>query len=246
MYGLPTELSTSVGLPEAAQNRLRETEREREVPDAAQVSSDCKFQLAAASATSGTKPNFAYVALSATTSPIICCYSENAERHFSRCEAAVLTLQSSVAYTYDQQQRLCGLSAAEHRASRPETRPTENQYSGLQALLILARQQYGITWSKTQPTVHTSTQNQIWSTTQQEHKHWHEQWMGEPVWPSGKPLLRLVSGRTSVRYRFGSPFSSERLWFVDTGLVTLSITSHWNIKIAFVLTDAGIILVVTV
>ena len=29
---------------------------------------------------------------------------------------------------------------------------------------------------------------------------------------------RLVSGRTSVRYRFGSPFSSERLWFVDTVL----------------------------
>ena len=26
---------------------------------------------------------------------------------------------------------------------------------------------------------------------------------------------RLVSGRTSVRYRFGSPFSSKRLWFVD-------------------------------
>ena len=29
MYGLPTELSTSVGLPEAAQNRLRERLRER-------------------------------------------------------------------------------------------------------------------------------------------------------------------------------------------------------------------------
>ena len=29
--------------------------------------------------------------------------------------------------------------------------------------------------------------------------------------------VRLVSGRTSVWYRFGSPFSSERLWFsVDT------------------------------
>ena len=27
-----------------------------------------------------------------------------------------------------------------------------------------------------------------------------------------------VSGRTSVRYRFGSPFSSKRLWFVDTVL----------------------------
>ena len=32
--------------------------------------------------------------------------------------------------------------------------------------------------------------------------------------------VRLVSGRTSVRYRFGSPFSSTvtRLWFVDTVL----------------------------
>ena len=28
----------------------------------------------------------------------------------------------------------------------------------------------------------------------------------------------MVSGRTSVRYRFGSPFSSKRLWFVDTVL----------------------------
>ena len=28
----------------------------------------------------------------------------------------------------------------------------------------------------------------------------------------------LVGGRTSVRYRFGSPFSSKRLWFVDTVL----------------------------
>ena len=30
--------------------------------------------------------------------------------------------------------------------------------------------------------------------------------------------VRLVSGRTSVRYRFGSLFSSKRLWFVDTVL----------------------------
>ena len=30
--------------------------------------------------------------------------------------------------------------------------------------------------------------------------------------------VKLVSGRTSVRYRFGSPFSSKRLWFVDTVL----------------------------
>ena len=39
-----------------------------------------------------------------------------------------------------------------------------------------------------------------------------------PVWPSGKALVRLVSGRTSVRNRFGSLFSSKRLWFVDTVL----------------------------
>ena len=30
--------------------------------------------------------------------------------------------------------------------------------------------------------------------------------------------VRLVSGRSSVRYRFGSPFPSKRLWFVDTVL----------------------------
>ena len=30
--------------------------------------------------------------------------------------------------------------------------------------------------------------------------------------------VRLVSGRTSVRYRFGSSFSSKRLWFVETVL----------------------------
>ena len=39
--------------------------------------------------------------------------------------------------------------------------------------------------------------------------------VGEPVWPSGKAV---VSGRTSVRYRFGSPFSSKRLWFMETVL----------------------------
>ena len=39
----------------------------------------------------------------------------------------------------------------------------------------------------------------------------------EPVWPSGK-ALGWSSGRTSVRYRFGSPFSSKCLWFVDTAL----------------------------
>ena len=30
--------------------------------------------------------------------------------------------------------------------------------------------------------------------------------------------VRLVSGRTLVWYRFSSPFSSKRLWFVDTAL----------------------------
>ena len=37
--------------------------------------------------------------------------------------------------------------------------------------------------------------------------------------------VRLVSGRTSVRYRFGSPFSSERLWF-GTLSCDLSITCY--------------------
>ena len=42
-------------------------------------------------------------------------------------------------------------------------------------------------------------------------------YLREPVWPSGK-ALGLVSGRTSVRYRVGSPFTSKRLWFADTVL----------------------------
>ena len=33
-----------------------------------------------------------------------------------------------------------------------------------------------------------------------------------------QPGVRLVSGRTSVQYCFSSPFSSKRLWFVDTVL----------------------------
>ena len=43
---------------------------------------------------------------------------------------------------------------------------------------------------------------------------------GEPVWPSGKALLRLSGKRKDLgsTYRFGSPFSSKRLWFVDTVL----------------------------
>ena len=39
----------------------------------------------------------------------------------------------------------------------------------------------------------------------------------EPVWPSGKGV-RLVSRRASARFRFVSPLSSKRLWFVDTVL----------------------------
>ena len=35
----------------------------------------------------------------------------------------------------------------------------------------------------------------------------------EPRWPSSKALVRPVSRRTSVRFRFGSAFSSKRLWF---------------------------------
>ena len=135
------------GLPEAAQHRLREREGggggegSRMQPKFPVIASFSWQQQVQPLAQSLILLTLHLQLLQAQ----ICCYSENAERYFSRCEAAVLTLQSSVAYTYDQQQRLCGLSAAEHRASRPETWPTENQYSGLQALLILARQQYGIT-----------------------------------------------------------------------------------------------------
>ena len=41
---------------------------------------------------------------------------------------------------------------------------------------------------------------------------------GEQTFAQLRTGFRLVSGRTSVRYRFGSPFSSKRLWFVDTVL----------------------------
>ena len=39
---------------------------------------------------------------------------------------------------------------------------------------------------------------------------------GEQTFAQLRTGFRLVSGRTSVRYRFGCPFSSKRLWFVDT------------------------------
>ena len=41
---------------------------------------------------------------------------------------------------------------------------------------------------------------------------------GEQTLAQLRTGFRLVSGRTSVRYRLGSPFSSERLWVVDTVL----------------------------
>ena len=53
-------------------------------------------------------------------------------------------------------------------------------------------------------------------------------YFSEPVWPSGK-AVRLVSGRTSVRIRFGSPFSSK---VVVCGhcLVTLFLTFNEVLK----------------
>ena len=41
---------------------------------------------------------------------------------------------------------------------------------------------------------------------------------GEQTFAQLRTGFRLVSRRVSVRYRFGfgSPFSSKRLWFVDT------------------------------
>ena len=57
---------------------------------------------------------------------------------------------------------------------------------------------------------------------------------------------RLVSGRTSVRYRFGSPFSSK-VMVCGHGLVTLSLTinetSNWLSSLPILM---QVILVVTV
>ena len=36
--------------------------------------------------------------------------------------------------------------------------------------------------------------------------------------------------KASARFRFGSPFSSKRLWFVDTVFVTLSLTINETLK----------------
>ena len=67
----------------------------------------------------------------------------------------------------------------------------------------------------------------------------------EPAWPSSKALVRLVSRGISVRFRFGSPFSS-RIVIYGHCLVTLSFTI--NIKIARIAAhlNAGVILVATV
>ena len=46
---------------------------------------------------------------------------------------------------------------------------------------------------------------------------------GEPVWPSGKASVRLVSRGTSVRIHFGSPFPSKSV-VCGHCLVTLSLT----------------------
>ena len=51
----------------------------------------------------------------------------------------------------------------------------------------------------------------------------------EPVWPSGKALVGLVSRRTSVRIRFGSPFSSKVV-LCGHCLVTLSLTVNETLK----------------
>ena len=51
----------------------------------------------------------------------------------------------------------------------------------------------------------------------------------EPVWPSGKALARLVSRGTSVRIRFGSPFSSKAV-VCGHCLVTLFLTMNETLK----------------
>ena len=75
----------------------------------------------------------------------------------------------------------------------------------------------------------------------------------EPVWPSGKALGCMVSGRTSVRYRFGSPFSSKKVVICENRLVTLAVITRrfsqtTNIKMALIAAhlNAEVILVVTV
>ena len=51
----------------------------------------------------------------------------------------------------------------------------------------------------------------------------------EPVWPSSKALLRLVSRGTSVQIRFGSSFSSKVV-VCSHCLVTLSLTIYETLK----------------
>ena len=61
-------------------------------------------------------------------------------------------------------------------------------------------------------------------------------------------VVRLVSGRTSVWYPIGSPFCWKKVVVCGHGLVTLSITSYWNIKMALIAAhlNAAVILAVTV
>ena len=68
----------------------------------------------------------------------------------------------------------------------------------------------------------------------------------DPLWPSGKALGWQALRGTSVRIRFGSPFSSK---FVVCGhrLATLSLTINEPLKMALIAADlnAEVILVVT-
>ena len=54
--------------------------------------------------------------------------------------------------------------------------------------------------------------------------------INEPVWPSGKALLRLVSRGTSVRICFGSPFSASEVVVCGHCLVALSLTINETLK----------------
>ena len=71
---------------------------------------------------------------------------------------------------------------------------------------------------------------------------------GEPVWPSGKALVRQVSRRASVRFRFWLSFLFKEAVVRGRCLVTLSLTMNETFEMALI--DAqfseGVILVVTV
>ena len=61
------------------------------------------------------------------------------------------------------------------------------------------------------------------------HTQVHGVCSGEPVWPSGQGG-RLVSGRTSVQYRFSSPPFSSKVVVCGHCLVTLSLTINETLK----------------